>query len=189
MLSVYIHIPFCVRRCWYCDFITYAGMQDWLPAYVSSAQQEIRWLAEAAPAEREAAQTVYFGGGTPSLLSVDQVEALLKAVRSNFGIAEGAEITMEANPGTLSLDYLRRLRTLGVNRLSLGVQSFADAELQQLGRIHSRAEALESLRWARQAGFENLSIDLIFGLPGQSLAACSKTCNSDRDSSRAPFPI
>ncbi len=168
---MYIHVPFCVRRCLYCDFITYAGQQAWLPAYVEAATKEIHWLGSSTGKTHESAHTVYFGGGTPSLLSIGQVEALLAAVERSFGLAENAEINLEANPGTLSFDYLQELRASGVNRLSLGVQSFSDAELAQLGRIHTRAEALESILWARQAGFENLSLDLIFGLPKQSLRA------------------
>jgi len=171
VLSVYIHVPFCVRRCLYCDFITYAGQQAWLPEYVEAAIKEVHWLGSSRGELNEPAQTVYFGGGTPSLLSIGQVEALLAAVDLSFGLMEKAEITLEANPGTLTLDYLRELRATGVNRLSLGVQSFSDAELAQLGRIHTREEALESILWAKQAGFENLSLDLIFGLPKQSLKA------------------
>ena len=171
MLSVYIHVPFCVRRCLYCDFITYAGQQAWLPAYVEAAIKETHWLGSSTGKTDEPAQTVYFGGGTPSLLSIGQVEALLAAVDLSFGLMQNAEITLEANPGTLTLDYLRELRATGVNRLSLGVQSFSDAELAQLGRIHTCEEAMESIFWARQAGFENLSLDLIFGLPNQSLRA------------------
>lgn len=168
---MYIHVPFCVRRCLYCDFITYAGQQAWLPAYVEAAIKEIHWLGSSTGKTDEPAQTVYFGGGTPSLLSVAQVKAILAAVESSFGLADNAEVTLEANPGTLTLDYLRELRVSGVNRLSLGVQSFFDAELAQLGRIHTREEALECILRARVAGFKNLSLDLIFGLPGQSLAA------------------
>jgi len=171
VLSVYIHVPFCVRRCLYCDFITYAGQQAWLPAYVEAAIKEVHLLGSSRAKTDEPAQTVYFGGGTPSLLSIGQVKALLTAVERSFLLAENAEITLEANPGTLTLDYLRELRAIGVNRLSLGVQSFSDAELAQLGRIHTREEALQSILWAKQAGFENLSLDLIFGLPKQSLRA------------------
>ncbi len=171
VLSVYIHVPFCVRRCLYCDFITYAGQQAWMPAYVEAAIKEVHWLGRSRAKTDEPAQTVYFGGGTPSLLSIEQVKALLTAVDLSFGLMENAEITLEANPGTLTLDYLRELRATGVNRLSLGVQSFSNAELAQLGRIHTREEALESILWAKQAGFENLSLDLIFGLPKQSLKA------------------
>jgi len=160
-----------VRRCLYCDFITYAGQQAWLPAYIEAAIKEVHLLGSSRAKTDEPAQTVYFGGGTPSLLSIEQVEALLAAVDLSFGLMENAEITLEANPGTLTLDYLRELRATGVNRLSLGVQSFSDAELAQLGRIHTREEALQSILWAKQAGFENLSLDLIFGLPKQSLKA------------------
>ncbi|HAE86059.1 MAG TPA: coproporphyrinogen III oxidase, partial [Anaerolineaceae bacterium] len=123
---MYIHVPFCVRRCLYCDFITYAGQQAWLPAYVEAAIKEIHWLGSSTGKTDEPAQTVYFGGGTPSLLSVAQVKAILAAVESSFGLADNAEVTLEANPGTLTLDYLRELRASGVNRLSLGVQSFFD---------------------------------------------------------------
>ena len=168
---MYIHVPFCVRRCLYCDFITYDGQQAWLPAYVEAAIKEVHWLGSSRGELNEPAQTVYFGGGTPSLLSIEQIKGLLTAVERSFLLAENAEITLEANPGTLTLDYLRELRATGVNRLSLGVQSFCDAELAQLGRIHTREEALESILWAKRAGFENLSLDLIFGLPKQSLKA------------------
>ena len=127
VLSVYIHVPFCVRRCLYCDFITYAGQQAWLPAYVEAAIKEVHWLGSSRGELNEPAQTVYIGGGTPSLLSIEQVKGLLTAVERSFLLAENAEITLEANPGTLTLDYLRELRETGVNRLSLGVQSFSDA--------------------------------------------------------------
>ena len=146
-------------------------MQTWLPAYVEAAIKEIHWLGKSRGEINEPAQTVYFGGGTPSLLSIGQVKALLAAVNSSFGLTEDAEITLEANPGTLTFNYLQELRAIGVNRLSLGIQSFSDAELKQLGRIHTRAEALESILWAKQAGFENLSLDLIFGLPKQGIKA------------------
>jgi len=146
-------------------------MQTWLPAYVEAAIKEIHWLGKSRGEINDPAQTVYFGGGTPSLLSIGQVKALLAAVNSSFGLTENAEITLEANPGTLTFNYLQELRAIGVNRLSLGIQSFSDAELAQLGRIHTREEALESILWARRAGFENLSLDLIFGLPKQGIKA------------------
>jgi len=146
-------------------------MQTWLPAYVEAAIKEIHWLGKSRGEINEPAQTVYFGGGTPSLLSIGQVKALLAAVEMSFGLAENAEITLEANPGTLTFNYLQELRAIGVNRLSLGVQSFSNTELAQLGRIHTREEALESILWARRAGFENLSLDLIFGLPKQGIKA------------------
>lgn len=175
MFSVYIHVPFCARRCQYCDFITYAGMLDLFPAYVNAAAGELSRLGIAAGKGAAPADTVYFGGGTPSLMNARQVGFLLDATSRAFGIEPGAEISLEANPGTLNLEKLEGFRAGGVNRLSLGIQSFSEAELALLGRSHSRLEAEESIRWARQAGFEQISLDLIFGLPGQSLDAWRKT--------------
>ncbi|MEL7644749.1 MAG: radical SAM family heme chaperone HemW [Anaerolineaceae bacterium] len=169
MFSVYIHVPFCLRRCHYCDFITYADQLDFLPDYVEAAAQEIRQLGLAAGSSAAAADTVYFGGGTPSLMEPMLVARLLEELSRAFGIAPSAEISLEANPGTLHPTKLKALRAEGVNRLSLGVQSFSDEELRLLGRIHSRQQAEESIRWARGAGFEQLNLDLISGLPRQTL--------------------
>lgn len=166
MTAIYIHVPFCKRRCSYCDFITYAHLQDLMPAYVQSLVKEI----EASWFEVKPVETLYFGGGTPSLLSVDQLRAVMDAVRMRFGLADSAEITLEANPGTVDGDYFSHVRNMGVNRLSMGVQSFNDQDLQVLGRIHNSWQALESYQAARQAGFENISLDFIFGLPGQDMA-------------------
>jgi len=167
--AIYVHIPFCRRRCAYCDFNTYAGLEDLIPAYVDALCAEIQ---DAPPTQ---ARTLYFGGGTPSLLSPDQVEAVLQAVRSRLRLPDDAEVTLEANPGTVSLDRLRRLRTLGVNRLSLGAQSAHESELRLLGRIHTWTEAVEAVKTARAAGFPNLNLDFIYGLPGQSLARWRET--------------
>ena len=166
MSAIYIHIPFCKRRCSYCDFITYAHLQALLPAYVQSLVKEI----EGSMFEVEPVETLYFGGGTPSLLSLDQLGAILGAVRARFGVADGAEVTLEANPGTVDGDYFSQVRNLGVNRLSMGVQSFNDQELRVLGRIHNSWQALESFQAAGRAGFDNISLDFIFGLPGQDMA-------------------
>jgi len=166
MTAVYIHIPFCKRRCNYCDFITYANIEAMLPDYLSALQMEIlnsKW-------ECDQAETVYIGGGTPSLISPKQIAGLLDAVRQRYGIAKDAEITVEANPGTVNTSYYAQIRALGVNRLSFGVQSFSDAELQLLGRIHSADEAIEQYFQAREAGFDNISLDLIYGLPEQTLS-------------------
>ncbi len=175
MFSIYFHVPFCLRRCHYCDFITYAGQLDFLPGYVDAAVQEIRQLGLAAGNTAAAADTVYFGGGTPSLMDSRMVGRLLEEVSRAFGIAPSAEISLEANPGTLNPQKLNALRAVGVNRLSLGVQSFSDSELALLGRIHSRQQAEESIHWAREAGFDRLSLDLILGLPGQTLEAWQET--------------
>ena len=166
MTALYVHIPFCKLRCSYCDFITYAHIQALQPEYVLKLVQEI----ETSAFESDPVETVYFGGGTPSLLDLDQVAVILDAVRARFGIAKGAEVTMEVNPGTVQGDYYASLLDLGVNRLSLGVQSFREQDLKVLGRIHSSWQALESFQAARRAGFDNISLDFIFGLPGQDMS-------------------
>ena len=176
--ALYIHVPFCLRRCTYCDFNTYAGLLSLRPAYVQALLGELTLRAAQFPAP---ATSVYFGGGTPSLLPAADVRRLLDAVRDRQLLADGAEITLEANPGTVDLAALRGLRQAGVNRLSFGVQSAQDAELRMLGRIHTWDEAVQAVRQARRAGFTNLSLDLIFGLPGQTLAAWQDTLNRTLD--------
>ena len=165
MTAVYIHFPFCLQRCQYCDFITYANLSHFIPAYVEAVKSEIRLMLR----DAEPADTVYFGGGTPSLLSEGQVGELLSTIDHAVGIKADAEITLEANPGTVNIVKLRSMRGSGVNRLSFGVQSFFDDELDALGRIHSADQAKAGVREAQLGGFENISLDLIFGLPGQSL--------------------
>lgn len=172
--SLYLHIPFCTHRCGYCDFNTYAGQEALIPAYVAALCAEIEGLAAHAP-QRLEAHTVFFGGGTPSLLSAAQVERILSALGRSFDLPSHAEITLEANPGTLSLEHLRSLRSLGVNRLSLGVQSAHPAELRLLERGHDYPDVIRSVTWARQAGFDNLNLDLIFGLPEQALQTWQHT--------------
>jgi oxygen-independent coproporphyrinogen III oxidase len=171
--GVYIHIPFCATRCHYCNFAT-GGYEDGLAErYVKALEAEIsRAAAEAAPGVREklrVADTVYFGGGTPTTLSIAQLDRVVALCRETFALAADAEITAEANPGSVSLDYLKGLRAVGFNRLSFGVQSFDDGELQMIGRTHNSAEAREAVRLARRAGFENVSLDLIAGLPEQRM--------------------
>jgi oxygen-independent coproporphyrinogen-3 oxidase len=174
--SLYFHIPFCVHRCAYCDFNTYAGQETLIPDYVDALCGEIRYLAESAP-QRLSAHTLFFGGGTPSLLSSFQFETILKVTRDCFDLTQDAEISLEANPGTVSFDSLRDLHGLGFNRISLGVQSSHPDELRQLERIHNYFDVIEAVTWARRAGFENLNLDLIFGLPEQSLTHFQTTLN------------
>lgn len=172
MFSIYIHFPFCQKRCGYCDFFTRAGMQSVIPAYVDSLAREINQVGTSAE-ERLPVHTVFFGGGTPSLLSPAQAGEILGAVSQNFYLLPGAEISLEANPGTISLASLRGYRAVGINRISFGVQSFQYEELRFLERIHSSGEALDAFRLARSAGFENINLDLIFGLPGQAMDSWS----------------
>ena len=167
-ISLYLHIPFCKHRCSYCDFNTYAGLEQFIPSYVNALCKELYFLAPYVD-QSLPVHTVYFGGGTPSLLTVQQVEKILQTININFTLLGGAEISFEANPGTLTANYLHGLRDLGVNRLSLGMQSAHSAELRLLERIHNYFEVIDSMKWARQAGFENINLDLIFGIPGQSI--------------------
>jgi oxygen-independent coproporphyrinogen-3 oxidase len=159
-----------MHRCGYCDFNTYAGLDDLIPAYVDALIAEARYFAAAA-GERLPVHTIFFGGGTPSLLPVQQIERILATLAECYSLSANVEISLEANPGTLSPDYLRGLRAAGVNRLSLGVQSASPQELLVLERQHDFTDVILSVKWARQAGFDNLNLDWIFGLPGQSLAS------------------
>lgn len=165
--ALYVHIPFCRRRCFYCDFAIAGDSEPVKARYVAALKQEL-----AVWAQRRAAplQTVFFGGGTPSLLSPAQLGEILAAIAQVFGIAAGAEISLEANPGTLTVATARAWRALGFNRVSLGVQAFQDELLQVCGRGHTVAAVYEAVTAVQQAGFENFNLDLLMGLPGQTLA-------------------
>ncbi len=169
-LALYFHIPFCIHRCAYCDFNTYAGREGEIPAYVQALKREVEFVAAASP-ERLAAQTIFFGGGTPSLLSPVQFEQILSTARKHFDLGGEAEMetSLEANPGTVTPESLQGLRRVGFNRISFGVQSAHPDELRQLERIHDFFDVIESVKWARQAGFNNINLDLIDGLPEQTL--------------------
>ncbi len=168
--SLYIHIPFCVHRCGYCDFNTYSGLEGLIPAYVKAVCRELAWISQWTPGPIRV-HTIYFGGGTPSLVAPGQISDILACIHDNFECSPSLEITLEANPGTVSSESLGLLRRAGVNRLSLGMQSSHADELQLLERVHSFDDVTRAVNWARQAGFGNLNLDLIFGLPNQSLEA------------------
>jgi oxygen-independent coproporphyrinogen-3 oxidase len=170
--SLYLHIPFCHTRCYYCDFNTYAGILPLREPYVRALLTEIGIagkIAQHVDAAPRRSRTIFFGGGTPSLLTVEQVTRLLAACRQAFAVDQDAEITLEANPGTLNSEQLAGLRTAGVNRLSMGAQSFDAELLKTLGRIHSPEEISQALHYAREAGFTSINLDLMFGLPGQTM--------------------
>ena len=171
--ALYLHIPFCRRRCSYCDFNTYTTLGDLQGDYVDALAREIRLVG--ASGGRPAVRTIFFGGGTPSLLTPGQLAAILSAARDSFALDPDAEITMEANPGTVDAAYLSAARSLGVNRLSYGVQSALPGELALLGREHDFAAAVAAVAAARAAGFDNLNLDLIYGLPGQTVADWRQT--------------
>jgi oxygen-independent coproporphyrinogen-3 oxidase len=171
--SIYIHIPFCKHRCAYCDFNTYAGQEDSIPAYVKALINEIEFVGQRA--EKMNIHTVFFGGGTPSLLSAPQFDSILRALRSAFTFTADAEISIEANPGTISPEKLNAIRKSGINRISFGVQSANTEELRMLERIHDFFTVIEAVSTARKAGFDNLNLDLIYGLPEQTLASWQTT--------------
>lgn len=172
--SIYLHIPFCSHRCAYCDFNTYAGQESSIPYYVEALCREIEISGDTAP-EGISVHTIFFGGGTPSLLTPAQVGRILNALHTHFQVQPGAEISLEANPGTVSLEDLYALRELGINRLSFGVQSANPEELHMLERIHDFFQVIDAVAWARKAGFDNLNLDVIYGLPEQKLATWQQT--------------
>jgi len=193
-LSIYVHHPFCRVRCAYCDFNTYAGLDDLMTPYARALAREIRMVGTSTsppapdPSPLSAAKgrgeggrgvrpvhTVFFGGGTPSLLPLELHAEIFAALRESFELTSDCEITLEANPGTVDLPYLEGLHMLGVNRLSFGAQSAHPSELKLLDRLHSFDDVVQAVRWARAAGFVNLNLDLIFGIPHQTLNMWQET--------------
>ena len=178
--SIYFHIPFCTHRCAYCDFNTYAGQESLIPAYVDALCREIEFAGLRLPSPFRGGaggrvHTVFFGGGSPSLLSPKHFELVLRSIRENFNLTEDAEITIEANPGTVSYENLTELRRIGINRISYGVQSANIEELRMLERAHDFFDVIEAVSSARKAGFKNLNLDLIYGLPEQTLQTWQTT--------------
>ena len=181
MAGIYIHIPFCKSKCAYCGFYSLPSMKlkecflEALKAEIVARKDYLKQRSHCGldPQSPSLLQshhtppinTIYFGGGTPSLLSIKEISELLQLIKETYPVDENAEITLEANPDTLSLDYLKGLRQLGVNRLSIGIQSFFDNDLKYLSRRHDSQHARQCIDWAKQAGFSNISIDLIYGLP------------------------
>jgi oxygen-independent coproporphyrinogen-3 oxidase len=172
-LGLYFHIPFCQRRCGYCDFFSTEGKQKLLPGYMRTLIREVKMIGAAG--ERPRAGSVFFGGGTPSLIDPRQIANLMEEIRRAFRLSPGAEISLEANPGTVDYDRLALYRKAGINRLSLGVQSADNCELRMLERIHTFPGAVQAFNEARRAGFTNLSLDLIYGLPGQTVPVWERT--------------
>ena len=173
--AVYVHIPFCKQKCLYCDFASYACFgEEEMRAYTEALCHEIEVRVEEA-SKVAAGATIYFGGGTPSVLPIDCLEQIVATLKACGFWQEPAEATIEVNPGTADLTKLKRLRAAGFDRISFGVQSLQDAELRGIGRIHSAQEALAAIDMARAADFGRISCDLIYGLPGQSLASLKDT--------------
>ena len=173
-LGIYIHIPFCRSKCQYCDFYSLTTKDDKiLDSYIDALTAHIKEAGALAPNHK--VDTIYFGGGTPSFFGADGMATLLTAIRRHFDVVSDAEITFEANPDSVSAKLLRRLRAEGFNRVSLGIQTDNDEVLQKLGRPHNYAQAVTAVERIRKAGFRNLSLDLMYGLPGQTLESWEKT--------------
>lgn len=164
-LELYVHIPFCVRKCQYCDFLSGPSDEETKDRYIEALLKEIR---AAEHTEDYEIVSVFIGGGTPSALKAEAIASIMRTLQEQFFFCEDAEVTIEANPGTVDLEKLTIYRNVGINRLSLGLQSTDAEELKLLGRIHSYEEFLKSYEWAREAGFSNINIDLMFAIPGQT---------------------
>jgi oxygen-independent coproporphyrinogen-3 oxidase len=172
-LSLYIHVPWCVRKCPYCDFNSHKAEgvlpeKDYIAALLDDLDIDLAWLIEQGVNKRPL-HSIFIGGGTPSLLSVDAYEQLFSGLRKRLQFIDDIEITMEANPGTFEADKFKGYRNLGINRLSIGIQSFQDHQLKHLGRIHSGQEAINAVNMAKAAGFDNFNLDFMHGLPDQTL--------------------
>lgn len=177
-VSLYLHFPFCERKCRYCDFLSGPAGEETREEYVDLLCREIELRAGeiTAPSESAAAvDSIFIGGGTPSLMTPVQAARVMDTIRSRYQVLSDAEISMEANPGTVNPEKLRGFKAAGIGRLSIGVQSFDDSELRLLGRIHTAAEARETFHAAREAGFDNINLDLMSALPGQNIETWSNT--------------
>jgi oxygen-independent coproporphyrinogen-3 oxidase len=172
-IGLYVHVPFCASKCAYCDFASYAGREADIPRYVEAVIREI--TRRAAETGHPKADTIFLGGGTPSLLDEFQATRILDALSEEFPMEEGAEITCECNPGTLTSPFAQALRKAGVNRLSLGAQATQARLLRLIGRIHTWEQVIASVEIARKAGFDNINLDLMFGLPSQTVADLRET--------------
>ena len=166
--SLYLHIPFCRIKCTYCAFNTYVNLDNLIEPFVQAIIQEIRIVGRSKP--RQQLHTVYIGGGTPSLLTAEQLQRILLTVQGEFDLLPGSEISMESNPSDLTPDYMASVRAIGVNRLSIGMQSANESELKLFERRHDLDAVVKAVDAARKGGFDNLNLDLIYGIPQQTLA-------------------
>lgn len=180
-LGLYIHIPFCKAKCNYCDFNSHAGKASLMEPYFYALESEIRLRSAelcGKPGPVPGFSTVFIGGGTPSLAEPQLINKLMNTCRQHFRLAANAEVSMESNPGTLTFEKLTGYKTSGINRLSIGLQAWQDKLLKELGRIHTREEFEENMKLARKAGFTNINVDLIFGLPGQTMNDWTETISN-----------
>ena len=169
-MGLYVHIPFCKQKCMYCDFPAYQNLQDYYETYVYALVQEMDlWVSEHPESKERSIDTIYFGGGTPTELSIQQLQMIVDKIKSTFTITDDCHMTIESNPGEVDLQYLTKLVNLGFNRISFGVQTFDDKALTMLHRSHNGEKAKQAVYDAKEAGFTDINIDLIYGLPRQTL--------------------
>ncbi len=172
-IGLYIHIPFCRRKCNYCDFISYVNMENYIPQYIKTLKKEMYFYK--ANCSKQKIETIYIGGGTPTILQPEQLEYIIESVFKTLKVNNEPEISIEANPDTITKEKLCKLKNVGFNRLSIGLQAYQTHLLKSMGRIHSPSRFKRAFLDAREAGFNNINIDLIFGLPGQTMAQWDET--------------
>ncbi|MDD5487136.1 MAG: radical SAM protein, partial [Dehalococcoidales bacterium] len=163
-VALYIHVPFCLQKCSYCSFVSYTGRLQDAERYVQTVINEISKRAGG-----RKVKSIYFGGGTPSLIPANLLERLMENLKDYYSQGEAIEVSLEVNPGAVNEEYLKAIKSYGINRLSIGVQSLDNKELGRLGRLHDTSAAVKVMKSARSAGFDNINIDLIYGIPGQGL--------------------
>lgn len=181
-MGLYVHIPFCKQKCMYCDFPAYQNLQDYYETYVYALVQEMDlWISEHPESKSKPIDTIYFGGGTPTELSIQQLQMIVDKIKSTFTITDDCHMTIESNPGEVDLQYLTKLVKLGFNRISFGVQTFDDKALTMLHRSHDGEKAIQAVYDAKEAGFTDINIDLIYGLPRQTLEDIQHNLNIVKD--------
>ena len=181
-MGLYVHIPFCKQKCMYCDFPAYQNLQDYYETYVYALVQEMDlWVSEHPESKSKPIDTIYFGGGTPTELSIQQLQMIVDKIKSTFTITDDCHMTIESNPGEVDLQYLTKLVKLGFNRISFGVQTFDDKALTMLHRSHDGEKAIQAVYDAKEAGFTDINIDLIYGLPRQTLEDIQHNLNIVKD--------
>lgn len=176
-IGIYVHIPFCKQKCLYCDFVSYSGKLNYAKEYVERLKAEIVNTAKKIETDNIIVNTIYFGGGTPSYINEEYILEILETIKSQFILDENIEITLEVNPGTANKEKLRYYKNIGINRISIGLQSTEDKILKLLGRIHNYKEFVQIYKDAREVGFENINIDMIIGVPTQTIENVKDSVN------------
>lgn len=168
-LGIYIHIPFCKQKCYYCDFVSYANKEEKIQEYIKCLQEEIGIESEKYKNEEYEITTIYIGGGTPSFIDASYIERIINTIKQNYKLYENPEITIEVNPGTINEEKIKKYKDIGINRISIGLQTTKDNLLKQIGRIHTYEEFLNCYKIVKKIGIDNINVDLMLGLPNQTL--------------------